>query len=130
MSTTRTATPTARRHQPPGARYLGRHAPDASLDVTLVLRRRNPLGTMLPPSSRATRHADFEARYGADPDDVDRLRSFGRRHGLQELASEPGRRVLHLRGTVRSLQQAFGVSVDRWGSKSMETNKPLSDIMA
>ncbi len=114
MSTTRTATPPAHRHQPPGARYLGRHAPDASLDVTLVLRRRNPLGTRVPPSSRATRHADFEAHYGADPDDVDRMRSFGRQHGLQELASEPGRRVLHLRGTMRSLQQAFGVQLGRY----------------
>lgn len=114
MSTARTATPPAHRHQPPGARYLGRHAPDASLDVTLVLRRRSPLGTMPPPSSRATRHADFEARYGADPDDVDRVRSFGRQHGLQELASEPGRRVVHLRGTVQSLQQAFGVQLGRY----------------
>ncbi|RCS29581.1 peptidase S53 [Rhodanobacter denitrificans] len=114
MSTARTATPPAHRHQPPGARYLGRHAPDASLDVTLVLRRRNPLDTMPPPSSRATRHAEFEARYGADPDDVDRVRSFGRQHGLQELASEPGRRVLHLRGTVQSLQQAFGVQLGRY----------------
>lgn len=114
MSKTQPATPTAQRHQPPSARYLGRHAPDASLDVTLVLRRRNPLGTMAPPSSPASRHVDFETHYGADPADVERLRGFSRQHGLQELACEPGRRTLHLRGTVQSLQQAFGVQLGRY----------------
>lgn len=114
MGTTRTATPSVRRHQPPGARYLGRHAPDASLDVTLVLRRRNPLDTTTPPLPQATRHADFGARFGADPDDLDRLRGFGRQHGLQELACEPGRRTLHLRGTVQALQRAFGVQLGRY----------------
>src|SRR6202012_3429435 len=29
-----------------------------------------------------------------------------------------------------TLQQVMGVSVDRWGSKSMETNKPLTEVMA
>ncbi|EIL97235.1 S53 family peptidase [Rhodanobacter thiooxydans] len=114
MGTTRTPTPAVRRHQPPGAHYLGRHAPDASLDVTLVLRRRSPLDMVAPPSSQAIRHADFEARYGVDPDDLDRLRSFGRQHGLQELACEPARRTLHLRGTVQALQRAFGVQLGRY----------------
>lgn len=112
--TTTPAAPTAHWRQPSSARYLGRHAPDASLDVTLVLRRKNPLGTMAPPSSPATRHADFETHYGADPADVDRVRNFSRQHGLQELACEPGRRTLHLRGTVQSLQQAFGVQLGRY----------------
>jgi kumamolisin len=114
MPQTQATIPTVRRHQPPGARYLGRHAPDASLDVTLVLRRRKPLGTVALSSSPTTRHADFEAQYGADPADVDRMRRFSRQHGLQELACEPGRRTLHLRGTVQSLQQAFGVQLGRY----------------
>ncbi len=29
-----------------------------------------------------------------------------------------------------SIQQAFGVPVDRWGTKSMETNKTITEIMA
>ncbi len=29
-----------------------------------------------------------------------------------------------------TLQQAYGVPVDRWGSKSMETNRPLTEIVA
>lgn len=114
MSKTKSVAPTAHWRQPPNARYLGRHAPDASLDVTVVLRRKNPLGTMPAPSSPETRRADFETHYGADPADVERLRTFNRQHGLQELACEPGRRTLHLRGTVQSLQQVFGVQLGRY----------------
>lgn len=116
MSKTKPATAASHWRLPAGARYLGPHAPDETLDVTMVLRRMNPLGTLAPSASRSARHADFVARYGADPDDVDRLRSFGRKHGLQELACEPGRRTLHLRGTAQSLQQAFGVQLGHYES--------------
>ncbi|OOG51379.1 S53 family peptidase [Rhodanobacter sp. C01] len=114
MSKTTPTVATADWHLPTNARYMGSHAPDETLDVTLVLRRRSPLGTLAPSASRSERHADFVARYGADPADVERLRSFSRQHGLQELACEPGRRTLHLRGTAQSLQQAFGVQLGHY----------------
>ena len=114
MSKTTPIVSTGDWHLPASARYLGPHAPDASLDVTLVLRRKNPLGQLAPAASRSTRHADFVARYGADPTDVERLRNFSRQHGLHELACEPGRRTLHLRGTAQSLQQAFGVQLGHY----------------
>lgn len=115
MSKTKPAAATSPWHLPAGARYLGPHAPDETLDVTLVLRRKSPLGTPpVPPASRSLRHADFVARHGADPADVERLRSFSRQHGLRELACEPERRTLHLSGTVQSLQQAFGVQLGHY----------------
>jgi Predicted protease len=124
-SKTKSAAATSHWHLPAGARYLGPHAPDETLDVTLVLRRKSPLGTPLAPSElapsqlapsqpRSARHADFVARHGADPADVERLRSFSRQHGLRELACEPERRTLHLSGTVQSLQQAFGVQLGHY----------------
>ena len=114
MSKTKPAAVTSPWHLPAGARYLGPHAPDETLDVTVVLRRMNPLGALNPSALRSARHADFTARYGADPADVDRMRNFSRRHNLQELACEPGRRTLHLRGTAQSLQQAFGVQLGHY----------------
>jgi len=114
MSKTTPTDSTADWHLPASARYLGPHAPDASLDVTLVLRRKSPLGKLAPSTSRSARYADFVARYGADPADVERLRSFSRQHDLQELACEPGRRTLHLRGTAQALQQAFGVQLGHY----------------
>jgi kumamolisin len=114
MSTTKPVTSTADWHLPIGAHYLGPHDPNETLDVTLVMRRKNPLGALAPSPSRSARHADFEARYGADPADVEHLRSFSRQHGLKELACEPGRRTLHLSGTAQALQQAFGVQLGHY----------------
>jgi kumamolisin len=114
VSTTKPATSPADWHLPVGAHYLGPHDPNETLNVTLVLRRKNPLGALAPSPSRSARHADFDARYGADPADVERLRAFSRQHGLQELACEPGRRTLHLSGTAQALQQAFGVQLGHY----------------
>ena len=114
MRKTPPTAPTADWHLPTGAHYLGPHAPNETLDVTLVLRRRNPLGKLAASTSHSARHADFVARYGADPADVERLRAFNHQHGLQELAYDAGRRTLHLSGTVQALQQAFGVQLGHY----------------
>jgi kumamolisin len=81
-----------------------------ALDVTLVLRRRNPLvwPLLLPPRTA------FATRYGADPADVARLRDLGLRYGMQERACDVACRTLHWRGTVTALQQAFGVRLGRF----------------
>lgn len=114
MSKTKAAVATAAGHLPSTARYLGPHDPNEMLDVTLVLRRKSPLRTLAPSASRSVRHADFVARYAADPADVTRLRTFCSQHGLQELACDQDRRTLHLRGTAQSLQQAFGVQLGHY----------------
>lgn len=109
----RRASPTApvnRQHLPATTRYLGLHAPDEPLDVTLVLRRRQPLKLPMPP----LQHAEFAARHGADPADVERLRAFGLQHGMQELACDLACRTLHWRCNVKSLQQVFGVRLGRY----------------
>ena len=114
MNTTKPATSTTDRHLPVGARFLGPHDPNDTLDVTVVLRRKTALSPLAQSTSRSSRHADFAARFGADPADVERVRAFSRQHGLQELACEPERRALHLSGTVESLQQAFGVQLGHY----------------
>ncbi|HJR13300.1 MAG TPA: S53 family peptidase [Rhodanobacteraceae bacterium] len=101
---------TTRRHLPFAMRYLGACAHDEPLDVTVVLRRRQPLERPIPRTPRA----EFAARYGADPADVERVRVFGRQHGMQEQACDMARRTLHWRGSAQSLQQAFGVKLGRF----------------
>lgn len=101
---------TTRRHLPSAVRYLGACAHDEPLDVTLVLRRRQQMER---PIARTPR-ADFAARYGADPADVERVRAFGRQHGMQERACDMARRTLHWHGSALALQQAFGVKLGRY----------------
>ncbi|HET7163039.1 MAG TPA: protease pro-enzyme activation domain-containing protein, partial [Rhodanobacteraceae bacterium] len=101
---------TTRRHLPAAVRYLGACAHDEPLDVTLVLRRRQQMERPIPRTPRV----EFAARYGADPADVERMRAFGRQHGMQEQACDMARRTLHWRGSAQSLQQAFGVKLGRY----------------
>ena len=91
--------PAPRRHLPSVVRYCGACAPGEPLDVTLVLRRRQPLERPLPRVQRA----DFAARYGADPADVERVRAFGARYGMQEQACDMACRTLHWHGNAKSL---------------------------
>lgn len=110
MATTRSATTPLRRHLPATLRYLGPYALGEACNVTLVLRRRQPLD----PSSTPVPRAEFAAKYGADPADIERLREFANQHGLQELGCDVACRTLHWRGTGRSMQQAFGVRLGRY----------------
>lgn len=104
MRRTSSTAPVTRRYLPATIRYLGLPLPDEPFDVTLVFRRRRPLKLPTPPPRRA----EFAARHGADPADVERLRMLGLQHGMQELACDLACRTLHWRGSAKSLQQAFG----------------------
>ncbi|HKR75719.1 MAG TPA: S53 family serine peptidase, partial [Rhodanobacter sp.] len=57
---------------------------------------------------------EFGAHCGADPADIERLRSHARTHGLVETGCDAHRRVLHLKGSVEALQRAFGVQLGRY----------------
>lgn len=96
------------------ARYLGPHNTDEAMEVTLVLRRRgdrpSPARWPAPPQPRER----FDERFGADPADIERIRSFAHTHGLEETACHTQRRTMRLRGTPTALQHAFGVELGRY----------------
>jgi kumamolisin len=102
------------------ATFIGPHTDVTPLDITVVLRRRGgPVSKAgLPvaswPQRPRWRRADFGQQCGADPADLASLREFARTHGLKESGADIGRRVLHLSGAPRSLEQAFGVKLGRY----------------
>lgn len=100
---------------PHSAHYLGAHDANESMEVTLVLRRRGaqPEPARWPAKPAEPRN-NFGDRFGADPTDVERTRSFAREHDLQETACEAHRRSMRLRGSVAALQKAFGVELGRY----------------
>jgi len=109
------STPAAHHHHWPlasEARYLGPHEGTEPINVTVVLRRRSGHPTAAAwPHAPTDKRADFGVQWGADPTDVETLRGFASKHGLEETGCEPHRRVIHLRGTPQQLQQAFGVQL-------------------
>ncbi|HEX7324022.1 MAG TPA: S53 family serine peptidase [Rhodanobacteraceae bacterium] len=110
MPQSRSHAPVPPRHLPSRVRYLGPCQASNALDVTLVLRRRQPL----PRTGRPLQRASFAARYGADPEDVARLRAFAREHGMQETGCDMACRALHLHGSIAALQRAFSVQMCRY----------------
>ena len=100
--------------------FLGPHTDVTPLEITVVLRRRahTASGASLPlaswPQRPRWRRANFGQHCGADPADLASVRAFASRYGLRESGADIGRRVLHLSGAPRSLEQAFGVTLGRY----------------
>ena len=98
---------------PASVRYIGPHDPNATVDVTLVFRRRNAPPTIAWPQATMER-TDYVEHHGADPADVERVRAFSRKHGMRELDCHMDRRTLHLSGSVQSMKDAFGVELGQY----------------
>ncbi|MGH7611430.1 MAG: S53 family peptidase [Candidatus Dormibacteria bacterium] len=107
--------------------------PDERLELTLVLRPRpdqahpdpGALGA-LSPRLRAHLTREQLARVrGADPADLDRVRSWALSQGLEVGGIAMERRSLRLRGTVGQLNQALGMDLRRRASAALEFRAPL-----
>src|SRR5690349_14147670 len=113
------AIPGSRREVMPGATRTGPCDPGERLQVTVVLRERpsrkriRSLAQLAARGERMTR-ADYEARYGADPKDVEKVEAFAAEHKLRVSEVNIGARILTLSGTVGAFSRAFQVSLDRY----------------
>ncbi len=116
----------SRRQLPSGARFLERLAVDERIEITLLLRRRQPLppltGAIIP-------RAEFAGRHGAHPDDLQAVRVFLEQHGLEILHTDPARRVLRAAGPAGAANSAFGVALKRYrhaGGRFHSHTEPVS----
>jgi kumamolisin len=108
---------------PPGARALGPASETETLRVTIVLRRR-PNGHAVPGPAhylhtppterRRLAQADFAARYGADPAEIERVADFARSHGLTVDETHAARRTVVVSGTVAQFNDAFGITLQNY----------------
>jgi len=102
----------------PGATKSGAWDPKESLQVTVVLRPRplgkkvKPLEELIASGERLTR-AQYEARYGADPKDVQRIRVFARTHGLKVCGVNRAARTVKLTRASMHLRR-FLTPRPRW----------------
>jgi kumamolisin len=110
--------PGSERSLPPDAQLVGPCSPATLITVTLYLRARNQEELQqrlqrLPQSSSSEQltPGQFAERYGADPADLDRVRDFALRHGLQVVETDPARRSVRLSGPISAMQAAFGVQL-------------------
>ncbi len=95
-----------------GERAIGPTDPHQLVEVSVILRHRQPLPT---PASigKQMNHSEFAAQYGADPAHIDMIRKFANEYKLQvlERGDEILRRTVTLAGTAAKMEKAFGVEL-------------------
>ena len=105
------------------AKLVGPANPADQVEVTLRLRPTTQ--TVGPPSggvdedrAPGTRtyltRDEYALAYGADPSDIQKVEQFAKTHGLVVVSSDAARRSVVLSGTVKSLNAAFGVSLQQF----------------
>jgi kumamolisin len=105
-----------------GAREIGPANPNETLDVTIRVRRRSgkkpvvSADELTKPIEKRTflSRKEFEQRHGADTDDIARIESFAREHGLTVKEKSAARRTVILSGTVSAMNEAFGVELKQY----------------
>jgi kumamolisin len=96
----------------PEARMIGPTDPHQLIEISVVLKHRQPL-----PTTRAEgkflSHSEFAAQFGADPAHVDKIGQFARENNLQVLqrGDEILRRTVTLAGTAAAMEKAFAIEL-------------------
>jgi len=121
MAKTRIALPGSAKVAVAGAKAAGAADPSEQIEVTVRVRGRNPkgasdeqvmkLGAMPPGKRPILDRNEFAAKYGADQVDLDRVAAFAHEHGFAVTHASAGQKMLRLRGTVASFNEAFGVKL-------------------
>jgi kumamolisin len=101
--------PGSERELPEGTRVLGDADPAAESTVTLIVRSKR---SETPPPGTLSREALAE-EYGASDEDLQKVQTFAREHGLHVVEHSVARRSIVLRGTVAQLSAAFGTKLKR-----------------
>jgi kumamolisin len=109
MAIERFLLPGSERPPHPDAQPAGAPDPSQFIEVSIVLRRKAPLdvSTETQPMDRD----EFAERYGADPQDVERVEAFAQRFDLHIVSVDLGRRVVVAGGTIAAMNEAFGTSL-------------------
>lgn len=107
----------------PTAKRVGDADPEERLEVTIVVRRR-PDGEPVPdfqyfaetpPHERPRLSAEeFAAKYGASPEDLEKVADFAAEQGLTVEEANAARRSVVVSGTVEQMAKAFAVALDTY----------------
>ena len=103
----------------PGSRVLGPADSTEQVEVTVRLRPRTAIPSPADMAAglaerRHLTHEEFRKNYGANPQDLARIKTFAQDHGLKVVESSAARRSVVLAGNVADLSAAFGVELQRY----------------
>jgi hypothetical protein len=126
------------RRPSPGARLVGPADARERMTVTIVLRRRldgEPVPDFehfltTPPAERPRLSAEeFASRYGASPEDIEKVTDFAGKQGLTVESTDAARRAVVVAGTVEQMSKAFAVGLDTYEHEvvARRGDKPVTE---
>lgn len=101
------------------ARLLRKCSPDEQIQITVVVRRRNELDANPRPLAPISRE-EFAQKYGANPDDIAKLKKFAADNHLEMTGANPESRTVTLKGNAADLGKAFGVELGYYSDSKYE----------
>ncbi|MGH9584835.1 MAG: protease pro-enzyme activation domain-containing protein, partial [Bryobacteraceae bacterium] len=95
-----------------GERFAPAAKKDDEITATVVLRRQGEAGEDLlsGDAPRMTRH-EAERAISASPSDIGAVAAFAKQYGLKILEEDRAARTLRIGGTIRQMEEAFGVGM-------------------
>ncbi|QSN63577.1 protease pro-enzyme activation domain-containing protein [Caballeronia sp. M1242] len=107
---------------PEGAKCVGACDLGEQIEVIVMLRRKDEAGfrQMMAridsgdaPAQSVTRD-EFDKRFGASQDDVEKIKKFAAENGLTVVRAERSTRSVVLKGSIEQFQKAFDVKLERF----------------
>lgn len=101
----------SQRQVPQGVKSTPVNASDV-IEVTIKLRRRNPIETFINDPGRQDHflsHEEYEKQFGASPADIDLVEEYAHQHDLTIVASSVAERSIVLKGSLENFSRAFNV---------------------
>lgn len=95
----------------PGAKILGSAGPDEWIEITLKLRRKQPLPELSGRPGQALSRAELETNYGASPADVEKVRTVLTGLGLKILQEDPASISMKVGGPAGKVEQVFNIKL-------------------
>jgi kumamolisin len=96
------------------ARVLGVADPDHWVEVTLKLRRKEPLPEVVGRPAVPMSRAELGAKYGASEQDVEAVKRAFEPYGLEVVEANPAARSVRLGGPAHAMEKAFQVKLLRY----------------
>jgi len=106
-------------------RVVGQLDPNERIEVTVRVRPKPSgpgiaslesmvmkLGAQKPADRTYLTHKEYEASYGADPADLDKIKAYAKAQGLEVLDASAARRTVELAGPIGKLAAAFGAKME------------------
>lgn len=113
------------REPAPGARLIGDVNPKEILEITVRVRSRSgeDQGALLaamenqsPANRKYLTREDLAKRFGADPNDLEKVAAYARENGLTVTSTSVPRRTVMVKGTIANLVKAFPTELKQYDS--------------